>query len=222
MSVTVVVDLRNRFGAARDQGGRPTCMAFATSDTHSFARNTVNFLSVEYAHYSATHRRSPVNPDRGVPMRLMIEAIRENGQPPEEVWPYFETLPSPISKWIPPNPCKPIFKHAMESGTPEVSAVLRALDSGQPALLAIRITEQFHQPAADFVIRELSGDRETGNHAIIAVGHGTSNRDSVILVRNSWGKDWGDLGHAWVSKDYVTNRLLGIALPFKSSTRTTI
>ena len=33
------------------------------------------------------------------------------------------------------------------------------------------------------------------------------------LVRNSWGKSWADNGHAWITKDYLANRLLGVAVP---------
>ena len=36
-SITVRHDLRGRFGPARDQGGRETCLAFAMSDAHAAA-----------------------------------------------------------------------------------------------------------------------------------------------------------------------------------------
>src|SRR4051812_4052038 len=131
MSVDILVDLRDRFSAPRNQGARPTCMAFAASDTHSFARGTTDYLSAEYAHYSATRRRHPLDPNRGVPMKLMIDAVREDGQPPEEVWHYLATIPSPISNWAPPKPCEPIFKHAMLLGASDVSTILHALNAGQ-------------------------------------------------------------------------------------------
>lgn len=214
MSVDIIVDLRDRFGPARNQGVRPTCIAFAASDTHSFARGTTDYLSVEYVYYSAVRRRQPLDPHRGVPMKLMIDAVREDGQPPEEVWPYLAAIPSPVSVWTPPKPCEPIFRHPMVPEASDVSTIIHALDAGQPALLAVRITEQFYQPATDFIIRARTDDRDTGNHAMVAVGHGTSGADGLILVRNSWGDDWADSGYAWVSGDYVKNRLIGVAIPF--------
>ena len=36
--ITVRQDLRDRFGPARDQGARATCLAFAMSDTHAAMR----------------------------------------------------------------------------------------------------------------------------------------------------------------------------------------
>ncbi len=38
MTPVVQQDLRFRFGTARDQGARPTCLAFAASDTHAALR----------------------------------------------------------------------------------------------------------------------------------------------------------------------------------------
>ena len=97
LSIDILVDLRGRFGSARNQRARPTCMAFAGSDAHSFAQGTTDYLSAEYAHYGASRRRSPIDPHRGVPMSLMIDAIREDGQPKEEGWPYLDAIPSPVS-----------------------------------------------------------------------------------------------------------------------------
>jgi Papain family cysteine protease len=214
MSIRISVDLRGRFGAARNQGSRPTCMAFAASDTHSFAQGMVKYLSAEYAHYSAARRRKPLDPNRGVPMGLMIDAIREDGQPPEEMWPYLAAIPSPVSAWTPQKNCAPIFRHPMVTRPTDVSTIFSALNAGQPTLFAARITEQFYLPTTDYIIKTIPGDRDTGNHALIAVGHGTIRAGAVVLVRNSWGEDWADCGHAWVTQDYLANRILGVAVPF--------
>ena len=214
MSVHISVDLRGRFGAARNQGSSPTCMPFAASDTHWFAQGMVKFLSTEYAHYSAARRRKPLDPNRGVPLRLMIDAVREDGQPPEEVWPNLAAIPSPVSAWAPPKNCAPIFRHPMVTRPFDVSSIFTALVAGQPTLFAARITEQFYLPPTDYIIKKIPGDRDTGNHALVAVGHGTIGADTLVLVRNSWGEDWADRGYAWITRAYLANRLLGVAVPF--------
>lgn len=214
MSVNISVDLRAKFGAVRNQGARPTCMAFAASDTNSFAQGLVQPFSAEYAHYSAARRRVPLNPHRGVPIGLMIDGVREDGQPPEEAWPYLTAVPTPISAWIPPPNCAPIFRYRMLPKSTDVVSIVAALNCGHAALFAARITEQFHLPAPDHIVQTVSGDRDTGNHAMVAVGLGIIQSGTVILIRNSWGDQWADKGHAWLTVDYLAGRLLGVAAPF--------
>jgi hypothetical protein len=56
--ITAAVDLRSLFGTARNQGSRPTCLAFAASDTHAALRSGWVPLSCEYAFYQAQRRVS--------------------------------------------------------------------------------------------------------------------------------------------------------------------
>ncbi len=214
MGINISVDLSGRFGAVRNQGARPTCLAFAASDTHSFARGSVDHLSVEYAFYHAVQRKNPPNPNQGVSMPLIVAAIKEDGQPLEHVWPYLSALPTPLSAWAPPINSEPLFRHEILDKSVALSTIITALDCGQPALVAARITEQFHRPPSDHIIRVAAGDRDTGNHAVVAVGHGLAGSDTVILIRNSWGPRWANGGYAWLVSDYLSARLFGVATAF--------
>lgn len=187
-------------------------MAFAASDTHSFARGTKDFLSVEYAHYGARKRSPPLNPNAGVSMALMIDAIRDDGQPSEEGWPYLSVAPPP-SSWTPPVECGEMFRHAFIEKSADIGTVFATLDAGRPAILGVRITLQFYMPPADFIIRPAAYDPAVSNHALIAVGHGTNASDRLVLVRNSWSQTWADLGYAWLTTDYLGPRMLRIAVP---------
>ena len=55
-SITIRKDLRSRFGPPRDQGQRPTCLAFAMSDAHGAARGPWEDLSCEYLFHHAKKR----------------------------------------------------------------------------------------------------------------------------------------------------------------------
>ena len=189
-------------------------MAFAASDTNSFAQGMTKYLSVEYAHYKAVLRRKPLNPNRGVPMSLMIDVVREDGQPPEDIWPYSIVIPSPLSAWVPPKNCAPIFRHSMLRKIAAVSNIFSALNAEQATLLVTRITEQFYSPTTDHIIKTIPNDRDAANHAVVAVGYGKIGTDALVLVRNCWGKSWADNGHAWITRDYLANCLLGVAVPF--------
>src|ERR1700724_2612499 len=92
MSV-VLCDLRSRFGSARDQDQRPTCLAFAASDAHAALRSPWAPLSAEYAFYHA-QRRAARTPHVGATLPAMLDAVREDGQPVEAGWPYLVTVPT--------------------------------------------------------------------------------------------------------------------------------
>lgn len=46
-------------------------------------------------------------------------------------------------------------------------------------------------------------------HAVIVVGRGDYGGEPVMLLRNSWGPNWGYDGHAWVRESYLGPRLAG-------------
>jgi len=105
-------------------------------------------------------------------MRLTIDAVRDGGQPPQEVWPYLVALPSRLSAWAPPKNSAPIFRHPMVTLSTEVSSIFSALNSGQPALFAARVTEQFYVPPTDHIVKAVPGDRDAGNHGCRRAGNG--------------------------------------------------
>ena len=44
-------------------------------------------------------------------------------------------------------------------------------------------------------------EQQLGGHAVMAVGY--DEEKEMLLVRNSWGKEWGDKGHFWMPYDYI-------------------
>src|SRR5437763_1158844 len=109
--IDVRKDLRGLFGAARNQGRRPTCMAFASSDAHASLRKMpFEELSAEYAFFHAARRKAVFSLTEGVSMQNMLDAIREDGQPLEIDWPYLEQLPSDLSRYNPPSPVGAVYR----------------------------------------------------------------------------------------------------------------
>jgi C1A family cysteine protease len=61
------------------------------------------------------------------------------------------------------------------------------------------------------------GESAEWGHAIVAVGYDdekkikntNNNKETTgaLLIRNSWGKEWGDKGYGWMPYDYVLNNL---------------
>ncbi|MEM1052784.1 MAG: C1 family peptidase [Pseudomonadota bacterium] len=213
MSVLVEVDLRSLFGAARDQGNRPTCLAFAVSDAHAAIRGPWAELSSEYAFYHA-QRRTGRSPTKGAFLSDMLGALREEGQPLELGWPYLTQLPADLSKYVPPASVGSLYGRDGRQPPRDFDRVCRLLDNGVPAVLLCVLTRSFFQPSAGGVVDHIDGDEvfPTPRHAVVAVGYGRMANRRVVLVRNSWGPTWGLSGYGWLTEEYLTHRMYDLAI----------
>jgi hypothetical protein len=211
MSVMVTVDLRPQFGPARDQGKRPTCLAFATSDVHAALRGAWQALSTEFAFYHAQQRGGRM-PSEGTTLPSMLQAIREDGQPAETAWPYLIDTPADLSLWLPPSGASPVFRRAGRGTNGNVNAIITELDQSKPVIVLMRLSASFFRASADGIIDEAPGEKPDLHlrHAVIALGHGTRGSDRVVLVRNSWGPRWGLQGCAWITEKFLNARIFSL------------
>lgn len=200
-------DLRAAFGSARNQGARPTCLAFALSDAHTAARRTSDALSVEHLYYHAVQRTSGSDPEAGVALPAAREALRIDGQAREYAWPYLSSLPTDITHWKPPAGIAPLFRRETHPVAPCMQKIIAHLDAGEPLVLVMLLGERFYAPI-DGLVSTGSNDSDTSYHAVIAVGYGRLPTGEIcILVRNSWGEDWGLKGYCWLTQSYVELRI---------------
>lgn len=211
MAIDIIKDLRHLFGPARDQGTRPTCVAFATSDVHAAARVMREPLSVEHLYYHAVQRTPGGHPDVGVNLRTILHALLHDGQAAEGGWPYMDKLPPDLAAWKPPVTATPVHRCASTIAKSPTTAICTHLDMGLPVLLALTITEAFYSPNADGIVTPTANDPKAASHAVVAVAYGTQAKQQHILVRNSWGESWGLAGHAWLPSTYLDALLLGIS-----------
>jgi hypothetical protein len=212
MAIEVVCDLRHRFGPARDQGARPTCLAFAASDAHAALRDPWGPLSCEFAFYHAQRRANRL-PTSGALLPEMLETLKEDGQPVEDDWPYLPRLPKDLSTYQPPSNVA-VFRRDGEPQAPAVEHVIEHLNAKNPTVMLMMLSDSFYLPDALGVVRGLTGEGPDPQrrHAVVAVGYGTVNAVRAILVRNSWGLAWGVEGHAWLTDNFIAPRLTRIGL----------
>jgi hypothetical protein len=210
--VTWKTDLRHKFGPIRDQGTRPTCLAFAASDVHAALRGPWEPLSCEYAFYKCQFRSGAPH-SKGALLSQMLETLRVDGQPKEEGWPYLAAVPSDVTLWAPPVPADPLFRRGGEQKPTAINEVITMLDSGLPAILLLYLSSSFYYARPDGIVDLAAGEVPIfqRRHAVVAVAHGIRNGGRVILIRNSWGDGWAAEGSAVLSEPWLTPRLYGVA-----------
>lgn len=208
MAVAVSIDLRGLFGGCRDQGSRPTCLAFAVSDVHSALRQPWVALSSEFVFYNAQVRanRSPHQPALVQPV---LDALRHDGQPVEADYPYLTKLPDDLSFYGPQQGLT-VFRRGAGIGDTRLDSVVASLDASVPLVIILDLSDAFYMPDTDGVVRAPSGELPDSSrrHAVVAVGYGMSDVGPVLLVRNSWGPSWGLDGCGWLPFSYLNASLI--------------
>jgi len=211
--IVVLVDLRAGFGSARNQGPRPTCMAFAASDAHAGLRNGWVPLSCEYAFYQA-QRRAGRPPSTGALLSSLLDALREDGQPEEKGWPYLVATPSDITSWTPPAEVGALFGRNGQTVVHGLDELIRELDQGRPVIILLMLSRAFYARHPRGVVDPAADEQPEPQrrHAVVAVGHGTVDGQRAVLVRNSWGSTWGDAGYGWLTERFLAPRIFAAAL----------
>lgn len=212
MTISIATDLRDRLGPVRDQGARPTCLAFAASDAHAALRQGWTPLSCEYVFYHA-QRRGNRSPDEGAYLDDMLAALRDEGQPAETGWPYMVAPPRDPAAYRPPATVGTLYGREGGQPTGGIDLICSALDGGRPVIVLSLLTRSFFSPPPNAVIDVIANDAvfPAPRHALVAVGHGTARAGRAIMVRNSWGPGWGEQGHAWLTERWLTNNMYGLA-----------
>jgi len=211
--VAIKKDLRATFGAIRDQGKRPTCLAFAASDAHASLRGSVAPLSCEYLFYCA-QTRGKRGPHQGALLSNVLSALKDDGQPRESAWPYLAQLPADISAWKPPSPLTALFRRRGETAVHSVESIVAELDKDRPVITLLMLSGSFYRVPSDGVVDPGPGEQPEPaiRHAVVAAGHGAVNGQRAVLIRNSWGSSWGIGGYAWLTEAFLVPRVFQTAI----------
>jgi hypothetical protein len=181
------------------------------SDAHAEVRGLpYEELSAEFIFYHAARRAAVFNPHVGITVDNGLIALKNDGQPLESGWPYLPRIPLDLTSYAPPAGSGEVFKRDSTFGVH--GDLLTTLDSGRSVLTAMTITTDFHYAVPGQVIRANSNSQFAGYHAVLVVGYGHENNETVYLIRNSWGTKWCEAGHAWLAEDYLTRRLHSVVV----------
>jgi hypothetical protein len=200
MSIAPIIDLRKDLLAVRDQGTHPTCLAHAASTAHEHIRKAAESFSAEYLHVCGTSRAK----SRGLSFRAGAEALEKDGQPIQSDFPYrLDKLSD--GKWKRKAGFVVFRRETSTLDKTSLNTIETLLNKGTLPLLGISLPERFYRPSTPWIISPQGAI--CAKHVVLAVGAGKHKGEAHILIRNSWGTDWGDKGHAWLSDTFLQQHL---------------
>jgi C1A family cysteine protease len=222
-------DLRQWCSPIEDQGNLGSCTANAGAGLLEYFQRRAYGKHLDGSRlflYKATRNLLGWTGDQGAYLRTTMKAMALFGLPPENHWPYdiaqFDTEP-PAFCYAFAQSYQALKYYRLDPPGQDTSKTLEALKEnlavGLPAMFGFTVYSSIPGPGdgKGEIPFPKPGDAVEGGHAIVAVGYDdkkTIGKDTgALLIRNSWGTEWGMAGYGWLPYSYV---LAGLAVDFWS------
>ena len=219
-------DLREYCSPVESQGALGSCTAHAAVGAAEYYQRRAFNDHIEGSRlfvYKATRNLMGVTGDTGAWLRNTMGALVYCGVAPEKYWPYvideFDRDPPPFVYAVAEayEAVKYFCHDPLGAGRPrdQVLARIKAyLAAGIPSMFGFygfgSFQEGDHPGKIPF---PCPGEQALWGHAVMAVGYDdeleiTNTRcqtttTGALLIRNSWGKSWGENGYGWLPYRYL-------------------
>lgn len=207
-------------GPVRDQSTAGCCTGEAGHYMREFLTNkwvrpkTFVELSPMFLYQNAVVRdgQNPAT-DPGATIRSVMQVLQKNGAAPETSEPFdanaVGTMPSAQAYLDAKQYLAGVYK-----GLYSLTDIKQCLTQGFVFNLGFDVYDSFETDAVaqtGIMVLPQPGENLLGGHAVCAFGYDDnfvfpeSNQQGAILIRNSWGSDWGHNGNFYMPYSYLTS-----------------
>lgn len=194
----------------RDQGERPTCVAFAVTACHEYwidiccaNKQSLDLdLSEEFLFYGCKARDGVKG--RGTTIVAASETLVTDGECLEQLHPYRRTS-SLIS--VPSQAAfadgKTRILKTLVRRTMDLKTVRDSLNKNMPVVAAIELFKNAYRAGPTGSLRmPAKNEKAVGKHAIVIVDLEVTGTEEHLIFVNSWGQKWGEGGVGRFSAQY--------------------
>ena len=206
-SNNTINDLRNKCPPVYDQLSLGSCTANAIAFAYQFDEKDEEFIpSRLFIYYNERKIENTVDSDSGASLRDGIKTIHNIGVCKEDDWVYD---PNNYTD-KPPTFCykeaklhRSIKYHRIKQELHQFKACIK---SGFPFVFGFSVYESFESSevsSTGIMPIPQKNEKLLGGHAVAAVGFDDSKK--AMIIRNSWGENWGDKGYFYMPYRFIIN-----------------
>jgi len=230
VKVSTSVDLRQFCSPVETQGAIGSCTAHAGVGCLEYFERRAFGSHLDASRlflYKVSRDLMGWTGDTGATLRATMAALVLAGVPPEKYWPYdvnkFDVEPGAFLYALADNYNAVAYYRLDPQGITASALVGRVkvlLQHKLPAMFGFSVYSSIDQAASKKgkIPYPSSKESRIGGHAVMAVGYddeitianslgSESETKGALLIRNSWGPDWGEDGYGWLPYAYVLNGL---------------
>lgn len=207
------IDLRPAMPVVYDQGRTSSCTANATAAALQYAMRFAKLPEVApsrlFIYYNERRLEGTTGQDSGAMIRDGLKACNQYGYIPETLWPFDA---GKVTKQPPAD----VYAAAIGSrihyyaslDLTDLQKLKLCLVHGYPIIFGFQVFQYFEScemAETEWLHLPQSTEHNLGGHAVLICGYDDSK--GAVLVRNSWGSEWGMGGYFWMDYNYITSEL---------------
>jgi C1A family cysteine protease len=190
----------------KNQGGAQSCTAHAAIlcyETEHFIKNGEHFWiegSEQHNYYKSRNYGGLFPNDGGAYLRDACKALAKIGMCPEKLMPYNDSdinSPPGIMTDVMAN----LWKIKEYLRITSITDMKKALSDKHPVMIGTPVYQNWRGLNSDTI--PLPEGPSIGGHAYLIIGH--DDNKAAFRIQNSWGRQWGDSGRAWLPYEYFVH-----------------